>query len=157
MVEISVKEDVTLISFHDSPANMDMISLIFRRIAQAGIDVDMISQTPPNGQHSSLSFTVDDGDFGGILQISEELREINPDLKISVSSGNCKISVMDPEMNGLPGYAAKVFSAASKVHTDIRMITTSESDISLLVVKADLQSALQAIKSSLHTGIRELQ
>lgn len=149
MVELSVKEDVTLISFHDSPANMEMISLIFRMIADAGIDVDMISHTPPNGQHSSLSFTVDDNDFGGILQISAKLREFNPDLKISVSSGNCKISVMDPDMNGLPGYAAKVFSAASDAHTDIRMITTSVDDISLLVVKADLESTVHAIRSAL--------
>lgn len=153
MVELSVKEDVTLISFHDSPANMDMISLIFRMIADAGIDVDMISHTPPNGQHASLSFTVDDEDFGGILQISAKLREVNSDLKISVSSGNCKISVMDSEMNGVPGYAAKVFSAASNVHTDIRMITTSVDDISLLVVKADLESTLHAIRCALSCNV----
>jgi len=145
--KLTVTEDVTLISLHDSPANIDVISGIFEKISQAGIDVDMISQTPPNGAHSSLSFTVGGDDFGGILEIAAELRKINPDLKISVSSGNCKIAVFSDEMNGTPGIASAVFNAAASVNADIRMITTSEVDISMLVVKADLDSVVNAIKA----------
>jgi len=143
--QISVIEDVTLISLQDSPANIDVITGIFERIAEARIDVDMISQTPPNGQHSSLSFTVSGDDFGGILEIAAKLREVNPDLKISVSSGNCKISVYGDGMRGTPGVACAVFKAAASVNADIRMVTTSEVDISLLVVKADLENTLNAI------------
>lgn len=149
MYEITVREDVTLISMHDSPADIDIVADVFRKIAEAGINVDMISQTPPNGQHSSLSFTVDGDEFGGILRVCAEMREKNPDLKISVSSGNCKISVYDAQMNEEPGYAAKVLSAAASVRSDIRMVTTSECDISILVVQADLENTLQAIRSIL--------
>ena len=149
MFEINIKEDVTLISLHDSPASIDAIAQVFQRIAEAGIAVDMISQTLPNGQHSNLSFTVDGDDFGGILRVAASLRERYPDLKISVSSGNCKISVLDERMNGIPGYAAKVFSAAAQAHADIRMVTTSECDISLLVVQADLENTVQAIRENL--------
>ena len=78
-----------------------------------------------------------------------QLRETNPELKISVSSGNCKISVLDPAMNEKPGYAAKVLSAAAAVHSDIRMVTTSECDISILVVQADLDSTVQSIRALL--------
>ena len=149
MFEISVREDVTLISLHDSPAQIDRIADVFQKIAQAGINVDMISQTPPNGQHSDLSFTVDGDDFGVILQVCAALREKNPDIKISVSSGNCKISVLDPAMNEMPGYAAKVLGAAAAAHSDIRMVTTSECDISILVVQADLENTVQAIRAAL--------
>lgn len=149
MYEITVREDVTLISLHDSPAHIDRIAAVFNEIAQAGINVDMISQTPPNGQHSDLSFTVDGEEFGAILRVCARLRETNPELKISVSSGNCKISVLDPAMNEMPGYAAKVLSAAAAVHSDIRMVTTSECDISILVVQADLESTVQSIRDSL--------
>ena len=148
-MEISVKEDVTLISLQDFPAHVHGIADVLQKIADAGIDVDMISQTPPNGQHSSLSFTVDDEDFGGVLQIAAMLRKDNPEIRIGVSSGNCKISVMDTAMNGVPGYAAKVFAAAADVHADLRMVTTSECDISILVVKADLESTVQAIRTAL--------
>ncbi len=143
---LTVNEDVTLISLSDSPADIKLISKIFEMISQAGIDVDMISQTPPNGAHSSLSFTVGDDDFGRILEIAAALRQLNPELKLNVSSGNCKISLFGESMRGKPGVAAKVFAAASSANTDIRMITTSETDISLLVVKADLENTVAAIK-----------
>lgn len=146
---VSVREDITLISLLDSPANIDVISDVFEKIAEAGIDVDMISQTPQGGQHSSLSFTVGGEDFGGILKVCAELREKNPDLKISVSSGNCKISVFSEEMNGTPGIAAMIFKAAASVNSDIRMVTTSECDLSLLIVKADLENTLNAINNIL--------
>lgn len=143
--KLNVIEDVTLISLNDSPADIGLISKIFDMISKAGIDVDMISQTPPNGSHSSLSFTVGDEDFGKILEIVAELRCLNPELKINVSSGNCKISLFGESMRGKPGVAAKVFAAAASVNSDIRMITTSETDISILVVKVDVENAVRAI------------
>ena len=147
--KLTLTEDITLISLHDSPANIDVISDIFEKISKAGIDVDMISQTPPNGAHSSLSFTVGGDDFGGILEIAAGLRKINPDLKISVSSGNCKVAVFRDDMKGLPGVAAAVFRAAASVNADIRMITTSEVDISMLIVKADLDNVVNSINALL--------
>lgn len=145
---ISVLEDVTLISLQDSPADINLISKIFKMISEAGIDVDMISQTPPHGKFSSLSFTVNDEDFGKILEINAKLRELNPDLKLNVSSGNCKISVSGDAMRGNPGVAAKVFTAVSEAHVDIRMITTSEIDISLLMAKPDAEAAVKAIENA---------
>ncbi|HOO26259.1 MAG TPA: hypothetical protein PKW24_06565 [Clostridiales bacterium] len=145
----SVTQDVTLISLNDSPADIKMIAKIFEMISGAGIDVDMISQTPPNGSLSSLSFTVSDKDFGKVLEIAASLRELNPEIKISVSSGNCKLSLFGESMKGKPGVAAKVFSAVSSVNADIRMITTSEVDISLLLAKVDLENAIAAIEKSL--------
>lgn len=144
--KITVTEDITLISLNDSPADIKLIAEIFNMTAQAGIDVDMISQTPPSGLHSSLSFTVSDEDFGKVLETAAELRRLNPDLKIGVSSGNSKIALLGESMRGQAGIAAKVFSAVASANTDIRMITTSETDISLLVVKADVENAINSIK-----------
>ncbi len=144
--KITLSEDVTLISLNDSPADIKLIAEIFNMTAQAGIDVDMISQTPPSGLHSSLSFTVNDEDFGKVLETVDELRHLNPELKISVSSGNAKIALLGESMRNQPGIAAKVFGAVASVNTDIRMITTSETDISLLVAKVDVENAVAAIK-----------
>ena len=142
---ISIFEDVTLISLPDFPADITKISNLFNMISDAGINVDMISQIPPKGSLYSLSFTVSDEDFGKVLEISTKLREINPDLMFVVSSGNCKISVYGDEMKKKPGVASMVFEAAAEVNADIRMITTSETDISLLVTKADLENTVNAI------------
>lgn len=143
---INVQEDVTLISLNNSPADIRIVADVFQKIAAAGVDVDMISQFPQGGTHSGLSFTVRDEDFGAILPLVTQLRTQTPGITVSVSSGNCKISVYGMAMQGTPGVAAKVFAAAAEVQADIRMITTSETDISLLVVKADVDNAVRAIE-----------
>ena len=66
---ISVTEDITLISLHGSPADISVISKIFSMISADGIDVDMISQSPQDGRFSDLSFTVSDSDFIKIMKI----------------------------------------------------------------------------------------
>lgn len=142
---ITVVEDVTLISLNDSPADMEIIAKIFKTISEAGVDVDMISQTPPHSNRPHLSFTVNGEDLGKIFELSAKIRELNPDLKLSISNGNCKISVFGEKMRNCPGVATKVFMAAASVKSDIIMITTSEVDISLLVPKSDLDSTVSAI------------
>jgi hypothetical protein len=118
----------------------------FTLIADAGIDVDMISQFPLSGANSGFSFTVSDNDFVPVLSIASEVRNRSPKTKISVSSGNCKITVSGEEMRGTPGVSATVFKAVSSVDADVRMITTSEIEIAMLVVKSDVDAVIEAIK-----------
>ena len=143
---IFVTEDVTLFSLCDAPADIEHMAEVFKMIADAGIDVDMISQFPSSGSGSGFSFTVNDKDFGPVLSIASELRTRSPKTKISVSSGNCKITVSGEEMRGTPGVSARIFKAAASVNADVRMITTSEIEISLLVVKSDVDNVIEAIK-----------
>jgi aspartokinase len=49
-------------------------------------------------------------------------------------------------MRGTPGVSARIFKAAASVNADVRMITTSEIEISLLVVKSDVDNVIEAIK-----------
>ncbi len=143
---IFVTEDVTLFSLCDAPADISHMADVFRMIADAGIDVDMISQFPLSGSNSGFSFTVSDKDFVAVLAIASELRNRSPKTKISVSSGNCKITVSGEEMRGTPGVSAGVFKAVASVDADVRMITTSEIEISMLVVKSDVDEVIDAIK-----------
>lgn len=142
---ITVVEDVTLISLQDSPADINIIAKVFEMISGSGIDVDMISQTPEHSNMPDLSFTISDDDLGKILEISAKLRELNPDLRLSIRSGNCKISVFGEAMRGCPGVALKVFKAVADAKADISMITTSEVDISILVAKSDFENTLASI------------
>jgi len=143
---IFVTDDVTLFSLCDAPADISQIAKVFKMIADAGIDVDMISQFPLSGSNSGFSFTVSDNDFVPVLTIASELRNSNPKTKISVSSGNSKITVSGEAMRGTPGISAKVFKAAASVGADVRMITTSEIEIAMLVVKSDVDEVIAAIE-----------
>ena len=143
---IFVTEDVTLFSLCDSPADISHMAEVFKMIADAGIDVDMISQFPLSGSSSGFSFTVSDKDFVPVLSIASELRSRSPKTKISVSSGNSKITVSGEAMRGTPGVSAGIFKAAASVDADVRMITTSEIEIAMLVVNSDVDDVFEAIK-----------
>ena len=147
MQSIVVSDDITLITLQNIPADMDFVSEVFEKIAEMGVDVDMISLSPVQSSMTSLSFTINDDDLMKILGYTSKLNDGT--IKPIVSSGNCKISVNDPEMENCPGVAAKVFKSAEKAGTDIRLITTSETQISLLVTKSDFDIAFSAIKNSL--------
>ena len=143
---ISVTEDVTMVTLETNPTDFAFTASIFERIAAQSINVDMIAQAVPLRGKSALSFTVSDEDLGGLLKLISEFREENPGIKPVVSSSNVKISVYGEAMRIESSVAAKVFRAAAGVGADIRLITTSEADISLLITKADYQQIVAAIE-----------
>ncbi|MBQ6266816.1 MAG: hypothetical protein IJK64_03500 [Clostridia bacterium] len=146
--QIYVTEDVTLFSISDITADIGHMAAIFRMIAEKGIDVDMISQTPSSGTGAGFSFTVSDSDFSPVLAIASEIRARDPKAKINVSNGNCKLTVSGEAMRGTPGVSAKVFQAAADVGADVRMVTTSEIEIALLVFSQDVQNVIDAINAA---------
>lgn len=145
---VTSMNDITLITLQNCPSDMLFITGIFNKISEIGVNIDMISLAPAHGAFTSLSFTISDADLGKILEFTSDLHD-RSNIKTIVSSGNCKISVYDTNMKNAPGVAAKVFSAAAAVHTDIRIITTSEVEISLLVTEADFNEALSSIEEAM--------
>lgn len=141
ITKISTCEDVALITLRNSPADMTFISKVFKMISQRGINVDMISQTAPIGGRINLSFTISGEDLGSILELFAVLRSENPELKSDISTGNCKISIYGESMRDTPGVAASTFEIVAGLNVDVRLITTSEIDISILVPKSDFETA----------------
>ncbi len=144
---ITLIENVTLISINNSPADFKVVAQIFKMLSDAGIDVDMISQNPPQGKTENLSFTVNDDDLGKVFETASKLRALHPELKLAISSGNTKISIFGEGMKNCPGVAAKVFSAIASTDVEVRMITTSEVDISVLVFSHDGDAVYTAISN----------
>ncbi len=143
--KITTESDITLIVLQNCPPELSFVSGVFQRIGQLRVDVDMISLAPSQGSNTSVSFTISDLDLDKILCFTSELRD-KYKVKAIVSSGNCKISVYDPNIVNAPGFAAQVFSAAASANADIRIITTSEVDISILVTSADYPETLKAMQ-----------
>lgn len=147
---VTATDGITLITMPNVPADIDFVAKIFENIASLGINVDMISLTPPQGSNIDLSFTISDDDLGKLLAYNAERRSKGESsIQPVVSSGNCQISVCDEAMETTPGMAAKVFRAAAKASADIRIITTSEVQITLLVTQADFDAVYEEIKSTL--------
>ena len=109
---------------------------VFSDLASAGINVDMISQTAPQGRTVDLSFTIPSCDLLAVLDILNHFREAHPSVRPMMSNGNCKIQLYGDQMRELCGVAASVVSAVAQSGADLMLITTSEVDISLLIPQA---------------------
>lgn len=145
---ITTNSDITLVTLQEFPANTQSVSNVFEEIAKYGINIDMISMAPTHGAYTDLSFTISDVDLVEVLKFTTELKKKNQ-IQAIVSSVNHKISVYDEAMRHTPGIAAKVFSAISGTNADIRLITTSEVEIALLVTEADYDTVLAALQNTL--------
>ena len=57
-----------------------------------------------------------------------------------------KVQLYGEEMRTRPGVAAQAFTLVSEQNADVRLITTSEVDISLLIADHDLPAVLEALQ-----------
>ncbi|MBC8533908.1 ACT domain-containing protein [Yeguia hominis] len=145
---LSTVSEITLVTLQGCSSDVTYLSKILQMIAEKGVNVDMISLSPSQGTSAAISITIADADLGALLPLIPVINK-QPGINTIISSGNCKISVYDPRMKDTPGVAAKIFQAAASVNTDIRIVNTSEVEVSILVTQADAIDAAQSIEAAL--------
>lgn len=145
--KIQVSSDVTLVTLRNAPVDMDFIASVFEDIAALNIDIDMISLSPVQGSSTSVSFTINDDDLMPLLGYTSKLKSKN--IKPIVSSGNSIISLTDNDMADHPGVASKIFRAIANSNIDLRIVTTSQVQVSVLVTDAVFEQAYKALSTCL--------
>lgn len=145
MRKVSFVEDMALVTLLGCPAEIGFFAEVLAQVAAKGVDVDMITQTPPSGGKVEMCFTLADDDVPVLLTVTSALSNRYPSVKTSVNGNNCKVSVCDDEMVGKPGYAADLFRRAANANVEVRLITTSENDVSLLIVNDGLMPFLEQL------------
>ena len=146
ITNISVSYNIALVTVDSLPNNNNVISGIFNSIAQQKINIDMISQTPPYRGTISLSFSIPSEDLVKAIGALNALKKDVPSLRVEVDADNTKVSIYGKEMNNLPGVAARLFTTMAKNGIDVKLVTTSEVDISYLIYEKDVDRAINAIK-----------
>ena len=79
------------------------------------------------------------------MQILEENKDRLHFTSFSGKSDLAKVSVVGAGMTSTPGVAAKLFDALASAQVNIRMISTSEIKISVLIDEADATRAVRAV------------
>ncbi|MGB5438922.1 MAG: aspartate kinase [Gammaproteobacteria bacterium] len=115
-------------------------------IADANIEVDMIIQNiAPDGGTTDFTFTIHRNDYKRALEIlshtAEELhaREVTGDDKI------VKISLVGVGMRSHAGIASTMFATLAREGVNIRMISTSEIKISVVVDEKYLELGVRSL------------
>ncbi len=131
---------VTLSALQFSP---EIISNVFCDIADAGIKIDIISQTMPYNSKVGLSFSLPRTDLNSCLKVIAKYKKYCEE--IIETSSLSKLTVEGAGMQQQTGVAAKLFGALAKKDIGIAIITTSETNISFCVETSKAADAISVV------------
>lgn len=135
---------MTLISVADRPG---IAAAIFGPLAEAGVNVDMIVQNISEEGRTDMTFSCPTDQVmraEAALQGAKGAGEINYH-DLVADTDVAKVSVVGIGMRSHAGVAAKMFASLQEEGINIKVITTSEIKISVLIERKYMELAVQAL------------
>jgi aspartate kinase len=118
-------------------------------IADANIEVDMIVQNvAPDGATTDFTFTVHRNDYKRALEILERTASDMGAREVSGDERIVKVSLVGVGMRSHAGIASTMFAALAAEGVNIRMISTSEIKISVVIDEKYLELAVRALHAA---------
>ncbi|MGE4485176.1 MAG: aspartate kinase [Oscillospiraceae bacterium] len=133
---------IALVGLRDEPG---IAFKVFRTLANAKINVDIILQSIGRGNTQDISFTVTESDLAEAEKVLNKTKEAIGFESMSIDSEVAKVSIVGAGMMSSSGIASLMFEALYDSKTNINMISTSEIKVSVLVREKDADRAVQAI------------
>ncbi|WP_296423538.1 aspartate kinase [Yoonia sp.] len=135
---------MTLISVADRPG---IAAAIFGPLSDAGVNVDMIVQNISEEGRTDMTFSCPTDQ---VLRAAKSMEDAKASGTINfhdlvTDDGVAKVSVVGIGMRSHTGVAAKMFKVLSNEGVNIKVITTSEIKISVLIDRKYMELAVQAL------------
>ncbi len=140
---------LTIFKVPDQPG---VASKIFKKIADANINVDMIIQNKTEARTTDISFTVAKNDLARSLRVVRDAASQVHASHVTCDENIAKVSVVGVGMRSHSGVASKMFGALAKRKINIEMISTSEIKISCVVDRKRGKDAVRAIHKEFGLG-----
>jgi aspartate kinase len=142
---VALAKDEARITLENVPDQPGSSHALFSQLAASGIAVDMIVQNVGQAGQADISFTVPADDLAESLALSNRVAQQLGATGVSHDAALAKVSVVGVGMAHAEGVAGRMFSALSREKINVRMITTSEIKISVLVDRKDGAAAVEAV------------
>ena len=136
---------VSLLEVIDRPG---IASDIFTRLADNSVNVDMIIQTQGHDGKTHMDFTVPKTE---LLDAKKVVEIFIAECEIGTASYDeciCKVSIVGVGMKSHTGVAAKAFQTMARENINIRMISTSEIKISMVIDEKYAELAVRSLHSA---------
>jgi aspartate kinase len=133
---------LTLTGVPDRPG---VAARVFRALADAGVNIDMIVQNVSSQGLTDISFTLPKSDLAVAEPILEAGSKDVDAAGWTRDSDVAKVSLIGAGMRSHPGVAADMFEALADAGINIEIISTSSIRISCVVRATDVERAVQAV------------
>jgi aspartate kinase len=143
---------VTLTGIRTGPGTM---SRVFTPLAKAGISVDVIVESAPKEGSSDVAFTVKRANFAKAWRLASEVaRSLGGEVEGEEDLG--KVSVVGTGMLNRPGYAASMFDALGRAGIPIRMVSTSEIQVTCVIPAENVEDAVRRLHKDFELEERDV-
>ncbi|MEL7490074.1 MAG: aspartate kinase [Pseudomonadota bacterium] len=137
---------ISLLSVPDRPGNA---AKIFTHLGDAGVNVDMIVQSPSRAPDAAnISFTMNESDLARAIETLEAIKSEVGFETLQSNSNVVKVSVIGVGMKSHTGVAATMFETLAENNINIENISTSEIKISVLIESKYSELAVRALHTA---------
>jgi aspartate kinase len=142
---IAFNRDEAAIAVTQVPDEAGVAHALLAPVAAASIEVDMIVLAAPRGGRVDLTFTVHRDDYARALALTRESCARFAGAAVAGDDRLAKLAVVGSGMRSHAGVAAKLFETLGAEGINLRLVSTSEIKVSVLVAEKDLERAVRAL------------
>ena len=139
VVDDDSEAKVTITGVPDRPG---IAASLFRKLADSGVNVDMIVQNVSEDGVTDISYTAPKEDLGTSLAITEAVAAEIGATGVTSNAAIARVSVVGAGMKSNPGVAATMFETLANNGINIEMISTSAIRISCVIAADQLEQAV---------------
>jgi len=140
------------VTIEQVPDRPGIAATIFRDLADAGVNLDMIVQNVSTAGHTDISFTVPRADLARAAQCMEKIVVDSEAGGYRTDEAIGRVSLIGAGMKTHPGIAARMFEVLAAEGVNIEMISTSTIRISCVVGEADVERAVRTLHDAFGLG-----
>ncbi|MDS9471668.1 aspartate kinase [Sporosarcina pasteurii] len=149
---VAFEEDIVRITImYDTPYNGSLAN-IFTVLAEQQVNVDIIVQTIMDGEQPSVSFSIKNEDFAKAMNVLEMNKEELGYKRADFEVGLAKVSIVGSGMVSNPGVAAHMFDALRDASIPIKMVSTSEIKVSVVIPSMYMKEAVAVLHKTFELG-----
>jgi aspartate kinase len=131
---------------HALPAGMRTPTELLEALAQEGISVDMVAESPQADGRVLLQLTVLEADLPRAREIAAEVAgRLGGGGRMEERTGLSRIALVGRGMSGRPGVYAQAYRTLLEAGVDVEAVSTSSISITLLVPGDREDDALRAL------------
>ncbi|MCM3716025.1 aspartate kinase [Halalkalibacter oceani] len=152
---IAFENDVTKITMAGLPSRIDTLAKVFQALSENGINVDIIIQNQTDEAHVDLSFSITQSSLKETLTILENAKAELGFHSLHVEEDLAKVSIIGAGMVSNPGVAASMFDVLAQNEIYIKMVSTSEMKVSVVISEDDMVLAVEMLHQAFQLGEEE--
>lgn len=142
---VESNKDIIQVKLMNVEKNSLFVAKIFEIISNEGVNIDMISQVMLEDE-MRIDFTCSESDQHLLNKALEKVKEKHPRIMIYQMKNVGKLMVEGHEMKNEIGVASLIFSILGKNQFPLLQVTTSDTSISYVLEKENIDKAVELIK-----------